>query len=333
MRILITGGTGFLGRALCRALLDGGHALTVLSRRPDSVRRLCGAAVTPLAALEAWPSEPFDAVVNLAGAPIAARRWSADRRAVLRASRVAATERLVAACARAGHPPAVLLSASAIGLYGDRGDAWLGEDEPAADDFLGGLCRDWEAAAQAAGALGTRVCLLRTGLVLHPSGGLLRMLLPAFRLGLGARLGNGRHWQSWIHLEDWLGLTLRLLADGRAEGAFNLTAPEPVTQAAFTAALAGALRRPAWAVAPAGLLRALLGERAQLLLASQRCTPRRAVAAGYRFRHPRLEFGKLLNPHLRSRSIRAGPLRAPSAPRRAADSSKVSTSSGSTPGW
>jgi uncharacterized protein (TIGR01777 family) len=235
--------------------------------------------------------------VNLAGAPIADRRWSAARRAVLRASRVAATERLVAACARAGHPPAVLLSASAVGFYGDRGDAWLDEDEPAADDFLGGLCRDWEAAAQAAGALGTRVCLLRTGLVLHPSGGLLRALLPAFRLGLGARLGNGRHWQSWIHLEDWLGLTLHLLADGRAEGAFNLTAPEPVTQAAFTAALAGALRRPAWAVAPAGLLRALLGERAQLLLASQRCTPRRALAAGYRFRHPRLEFGKLLAPN------------------------------------
>ena len=297
MRILITGGTGFLGRALCRALLDGGHALTVLSRRPDSVRRLCGAAVTPLAALEAWPSEPFDAVVNLAGAPIADRRWSAARRAVLRASRVEATERLVAACARAGHPPAVLLSASAVGFYGDRGDDWLDEDEPAADDFLGGLCRDWEAAAQAAGALGTRVCLLRTGLVLHPSGGLLRALLPAFRLGLGARLGNGRHWQSWIHLEDWLGLTLRLLADGRAEGAFNLTAPEPVTQAAFTAALAGALRRPAWAVAPASLLRALLGERAQLLLASQRCTPRRALAAGYRFRFPRLEFGKILAPN------------------------------------
>jgi len=297
MRILITGGTGFLGRALCRALLDGGHALTVLSRRPDSVRRLCGADVTPFATLEMWPSEPFDVVVNLAGAPIIDRRWSAARRAVLRASRIEATERLVAACARGGRPPAVLLSASAIGIYGDRGDDWLDEEAPAADDFLGELCRDWEAAAQAARALGTRVCLLRTGLVLHPSGGVLRAMLPAFRLGVGARLGNGRHWQSWIQLDDWLGLVLHLLADGQAEGAFNLTAPEPVTQAAFTAALAEALRRPAWAVAPAGLLRALLGERAILLLASQRCTPRRAQAAGYRFRYPRLEFGKLLTPN------------------------------------
>jgi len=290
MRILLTGGTGFLGRRLCAELLGAGHSLTVLSRRPEAVARLCGAAVRPLDGLEQWrEDDAFDAVVNLAGAPIFDRRWSDARKAELWSSRVAFTRSLVTRMAQARRPPPVLVSGSAIGFYGDRGDRVLTEQAEGSNDFLGRLCAEWEAVAAAAGAGGTRVCLVRTGLVLHPSGGLLRRMLLPFRCALGARLGDGRQWMSWIHLDDWTGLTVRLLTDAAAQGVYNLTAPEPVTNAAFTAALADAVHRPAWAVAPAGLLRGLLGERASLLLASQRVVPQRGEALGYRFRHARLD--------------------------------------------
>ena len=286
MRVLMTGGTGFLGRHLSAALLSQGHSLTVLSRRPVLVRRLCGAAVTPLASLAQWrDDEVFDAVVNLAGAPVFDRRWSASRKTLLRNSRVDFTQRLVAHMAQVRHPPSVLVSGSAIGIYGDQVDRMLTEEAQAADDFLGRLCVAWEDAASVACKRGARVCLIRTGLVLHPSGGVLRQMLLPFRCALGARLGDGRQWMSWIHLDDWVGLTLRLLTDPPAQGAYNLTAPEPVTNATFTTLLAATLRRPAWAVAPAWLMRGLLGERASLLLASQRVVPRRGESLGYRFRY------------------------------------------------
>lgn len=290
MRVLVTGGTGFLGRRLCAALLAQGHAVAVVSRqRAEAVRRVCGGAVSALEGLGALGAgEAFDAVVNLAGAPVFDRRWSAARKALLRESRVGFTRRLVARLAEAGQAPRVMLSASAVGIYGACGDRVLTEEEGAADDFLGGLCAAWEAAAEEAGNAGTRVCLLRTGLVLDPSGGVLRRMLPAFRCGLGARLGDGRQWMAWIGLEDWVGLALRLLEDGGAAGAYNLTAPEPVTNGAFTAALAAATGRPAWAAAPAWLLRGMLGERASMLLASQRAVPRRAEALGYRFKRATL---------------------------------------------
>jgi len=290
MRVLVTGGTGFLGRRLCAALLAQGHAVAVVSRRrPEAVLRICGGAVVPLAGLGAWEGgEAFDAVVNLAGAPVFDRRWSAARKALLRESRVGFTRRLVGRLAEARQPPRVLLSASAVGIYGDGGDRVLTEEARTADDFLGGLCADWEAAAEEAGGAGTRVCLLRTGLVLDRSGGVLGRMLPAFRCGLGARLGDGRQWMAWIGLEDWVGLALRLLEDEGAAGAYNLTAPEPVTNGAFTAALASAVGRPAWAAAPAWLLRGMLGERASMLLASQRAVPQRAAALGYRFKRETL---------------------------------------------
>lgn len=291
MRILITGGTGFLGRHLCGALRARGHELTVLSRQPERVRQLCGASVTPLAGLERMRSgDTYDAVVNLAGAPIFDRRWSAARKAELWESRVAFTRRLVAHLLALERPPPVLVSGSAIGIYGDRGEAVLTEDAGIAeDDFLGRLCAEWEAEATAARAGGVRVCTLRTGLVLHPSGGVLGRMLTPFRWALGARIGDGRQWMGWIHLDDWIGLVVRLLNEPQAQGPFNLTAPEPVTNAAFTAALARAVQRPAWGVVPAGLLRGLLGERASLLLDSQRAVPQRGEALGYRFQHPSLD--------------------------------------------
>ncbi|MDD4017556.1 MAG: TIGR01777 family oxidoreductase [Kiritimatiellae bacterium] len=292
MKILITGGTGFLGRSLCAALLEQGHAVTVLSRQSaDAVGRLCGGQVKPLSDLAAWRREEvFDAVVNLAGAPVFDRHWSAARKTLLWESRVGFTQRLVARMAETGAPPQVLLSASAVGIYGDCGERALTEEAAPAEDFLGRLCAAWEAAAMGSGRLGVRVCLLRTGLVLHASGGMLRRMRLPFRCGLGARLGDGRQWMSWIGLEDWVGVAMMLLEDGGAAGAYNLTAPQPVTNAEFTAALAQAVHRPALASAPAWLLRGLLGERASMLLGSQRALPQKALMSGYRFKKAKLAF-------------------------------------------
>lgn len=289
-QILVTGGTGFIGRPLCRALVAAGHHVTVLTRKPAKVRDKCGPGVSALASLDDWrPDMHFDAVINLAGEPIADAAWTARRKQQLRDSRIALTERLVVAMARAQHTPAVLLSGSAIGYYGDGGDRAFDESSPAAGDFAARLCADWENAALAAERLGVRVCLLRTGLVLDPSGGLLgRMQLP-FRFGLGARLGNGRQWMSWIAIEDYLSIVQRLLDDDGARGPFNMTAPQPVTNASFTSMLAAALHRPALLFAPAPVLRLALGERAPMLLGGQRVLPARLQGLGYEFRQASLD--------------------------------------------
>ena len=285
MRILITGGTGLIGRHLCRALLAEGHQLTVLSRRPETVTVKCGAAVQALATLDEWlPERTFEAVINLAGEPIVDAYWSPQRKQMLWDSRVTLTEKLVQRIAAAKQRPAVLLSGSAVGYYGDGGDAELDEAAGAGDDFAANLCKAWEAAASAAGSSGVRVCLLRTGLVLSKSGGLLgRMLLP-FRLGLGARLGDGRQWMSWVHIEDYVAMVLHLLRDAQAQGAFNMTAPHPVRNADFTRTLGLVLHRPALFVAPGWVLKLGMGERSALLLEGQRVLPKRFETAGFKFR-------------------------------------------------
>lgn len=290
MNILLTGGTGFIGRALCPALLAAGHEVTVLSRKPASVAARCGVGVQALAALADWrPERQFDAVINLAGEPIVDAAWSAARKQQLRASRIGLTQQLVARIVAAERRPAVLLSGSAIGIYGDAGAAPCAESARAAPDFAAQLCVDWEQAALAAEAHGVRVCLLRTGLVLDPAGGLLQKMLPAFRFGLGAQLGNGAQWMSWITRADYVAAVLALLADDQARGPFNLTAPQPVTNADFTRLLARTLHRPALFSAPAPLLKLALGERAPMLLGGQRVLPARLEAAGFRFRQPQLE--------------------------------------------
>jgi len=290
MHLLITGATGTLGRPLCATLQQTGHRVTVLSRqRPERVRSLCGPDAEVWSDLAAWtPERHFDAVVNLAGEPIADARWTAARKARLRDSRIALTEQLVQRIAAAHRRPAVLLSGSAVGVYGDGGERVFTEAAPPATDFAARLCADWEAAARPVQGLGLRLCWLRTGLVLARDGGLLaRMRLP-FSLGLGARLGDGRQWMSWIHEDDWRALLLHLLADPQASGAFNLTAPQPVTNAEFTAALARALHRPAFLAAPAWALKLAAGEMAPLLLGGQRVLPAHAQARGFHFRHPEL---------------------------------------------
>lgn len=290
MRILITGGTGLIGRHLCKALLGEGHDLTVYSRSPRSVAERCGAAVHAMGALAEWtPDVVFDAVINLAGEPIVDARWTESRKQVLRDSRIALTGELVQRIAAAEHKPAVLLSGSAIGYYGGRGDEELSEDSGAGADFPARLCVDWEEAALAAERYGVRVCLLRTGLILSKDGGLLARMVPPFKMGMGTRLGDGRQWMSWIHIDDYVASVLRLLCDKQMRGAYNMTAPAPVTNKEFTAVLAAVLHRPAPFVVPASLLKLSLGESASLLLEGQRVLPKRMLAAGQTVRFEKLE--------------------------------------------
>lgn len=309
MQILITGGTGLIGKQLCKALLAEGHELTVFSRNPASVPVKCGAGVHAMAALGEWhPGQTFDAVINLAGEPIVDARWTARRKQVLWASRVTLTGELVKHIATAGRKPAVLLSGSAVGYYGNRGDTAMYEAADAGEDFAARLCKAWEDAARGAEQVGVRVCRLRTGLILSNKGGLLGRMLPAFKLGLGARLGNGKQWMSWVHIDDYVAMVLKLLHDSfasgdhanlaRASGPYNMTAPQPVTNAEFTTAFAKALHRPALFAAPAPLLRLAMGERACLLLEGQKVLPGKMTAAGYRFKFSNLDealsdlFGK-----------------------------------------
>jgi uncharacterized protein (TIGR01777 family) len=284
MHILLTGGTGLIGRSLCRYWLAQGHDVVVYSRQPEQVPRLCGRSVRGIRKLAEYGEQPLDAVVNLAGAPIADRPWTSKRKALLLASRIALTAQLVSWLGARANKPQVLLSGSAVGWYGDGGEHLLGEDSPAlGDDFAAQLCAAWEFEAQQAKALGIRVVLLRTGLVLARDGGFLARLLLPFKFGLGGRLGNGRQWMPWIHLADQVALIDFLLRQSDASGAFNACAPQPVRNSEFTQALGRVLHRPTLLPVPAFLLRGLLGELAGLLLGGQRALPSRLTAAGFVF--------------------------------------------------
>lgn len=289
MQILITGGTGLIGRRLCAALSAEGHALTVLSRKPETVAPKCGAGVRAMKDLAEWQSEQyFDAVINLAGEPIVDSRWTEKRKQVLWDSRVTLTVALIERISQAQSKPKVLLSGSATGYYGNTGDTAVDETATPGADFGARLCAAWEDAARQATLHGVRVCLLRTGLVLSKQGGLLGRMLPSFKLGLGARLGNGRQWMSWIHIDDYVAGVLHLLKDTSASGPYNMTAPQPVSNSDFTRDLAEALHRPALVVAPAWLLRLALGEMAELLIGGQKVLPIQLQALGFQFRHPEL---------------------------------------------
>ncbi|UTH35578.1 TIGR01777 family oxidoreductase [Pseudomonas sp. KHPS1] len=290
MHILLTGGTGLIGRALCAHWVEHGHRLTVWSREPGNVAGLCGPAVRGIGRLEELAEEPLDAVVNLAGAPIADRPWSSKRKALLWASRIGLTEQLLNWLKSREQRPALLLSGSAVGWYGDGGERELHEDTPqVTDDFAAQLCGAWEETAQRAEELGMRVVLVRTGLVLSADGGMLKRLLLPFRLGLGGRLGDGRQWMPWIHIADQIGLMDFLLQQEAAQGPYNACAPLPVRNAEFTKALGQALSRPAILPVPAFALRAGLGELSELLLGGQRAVPKRLLEAGFSFRFTHLD--------------------------------------------
>jgi len=299
MQVALTGGTGFIGRALLRRLLEQGHTVRLAGRRrpPDLDAPV---AFSHWDVLAGGPPAEFlegaEAVIHMAGEPVA-QRWTAKAKARIRASRVEATRQLVQALAETAQRPRTLVCASAIGIYGARGDEWLSEDSPPGRGFLAELAQAWEMEARAAEAWGLRVVRLRIGVVLGPDGGALARMLPVFRLGLGGKLGSGRQWMSWIHLHDLIELILWAVGETRLCGAVNATAPNPVSNAEFTRVLAQVLRRPAIMRVPAFALRMALGEMASVLLDSQRVRPEAALVARFQFRWP--ELGPALGDLLR----------------------------------
>ncbi len=290
MKILVTGSSGLVGTALVRALGRDGHMVCRLMR-PESaaneeVKDGFNVAWNPATGELGGAGVGPDAVVNLAGASIADGRWSAERKQVLRSSRIGTTRALVEALAKMNVRPSVLVSASAIGIYGNRGDELLTEESKVGTDFLAELARDWEAEVLKAEALGIRVVLARLGIILSREGGALAKVLLPFKLGAGGRLGSGQQWMSWVTLDDVVGILRMAIEKVAVRGAVNVVAPQPVKNAEFTKMLAKALHRPALFPAPGFALRLALGEMADaLLLSSQRVAPQRVQQAGFRFAH------------------------------------------------
>lgn len=289
MKILITGGTGFIGRRLV-AHLKVQHEVMVLTRQGSRAYDLLGHDVKLLDNLDRLDDlNDVDIVINLAGEPIAAGRWSESRKQLLCNSRWLLTEQLVDLIKLSNRPPRLLLNASAIGWYGRQGDEPLDEGfgQPH-DEFTHRLCQRWEQLALQARSPQTRVCILRIGLVLGPDGGALPKLLPPYRLGLGGPMGSGRQVMSWIHIQDLVRAMLFLLEHEECDGIFNGTAPQPVDNRTFSQSLARSLRRPHLLCVPAGALRLLMGESADLLLTGQHVLPARLQQAGFHFTYPEL---------------------------------------------
>ncbi len=290
MHILITGGTGFIGSYLCPALLADGHQLTLLTRRPQKALTTYGERLRAVRRLdEIRPDERLDAVINLAGEGIADRPWTSQRKQELFASRVTLTEELVVWLKRREQKPTVMLQGSAVGWYGNQGDKILEEDADAVPEFTHRLCRDWEAAARPVERQKIRLCILRTGLVLGAKGGMLKRMLPLFGLGLGAKLGSGEQYMSWIAASDYVAIVRFLLGEPGLAGVFNVTAPKPVANAEFTRTLAQQLHRPALLSVPVPVLRIGMGEMADLLLHGQRVLPSRLLSARFAFKYRTLD--------------------------------------------
>jgi uncharacterized protein (TIGR01777 family) len=301
MKIVIAGGSGFLGRALTARLEVDGHDVVVLTRRPAAtsgrVRRVVwqpdGTAPPPEAGQPtSWAREleDADAVVNLAGEGIADRRWTASRKRALLESRVHSTRSLVAAIRAGSRRPHTFVQASAVGYYGAAGDEVLDESSPPGSDFFAGICMNWEAEARAVEALGCRLVIIRNGVVLARYGGALKRMLPPFLFFVGGPIATGRQYFSWIELDDWTALVAWAIATTSVTGALNGTAPEPVTNAQFAKALGRAVGRPSWIPVPGFVLRLLVGELADAgLINGQRVTPKRALSLGFTFRYPSID--------------------------------------------
>jgi len=285
MKILITGGTGFIGKTLCPFLLAKNHQLTVLSRRPKQVPALCGKSVNAISHIEhLTASDSFHAIINLAGEGIADARWSKARKQKLLNSRINTTKQLIAYINRADIKPEVLISGSAVGYYGNSGSKILNEQSLPHEEFSHHLCALWESAAIKAEKLSVRTCIVRTGLVIGNDGGFVKRMLLPFKLGLGGPIADGQQWMSWIHRSDYIAIINKLLNSATLQGVFNATAPEPVTNAEFTKTLAQVLKKPAFIPAPALLVKILLGEMAELLISGQRVLPARLEKAGFEFK-------------------------------------------------
>lgn len=287
--VLVTGATGFIGSRVCDALVERGDAFGILSRNPRRAREQFSAAKS----VYDWDTgaealSGMDAVIHLAGESIAGR-WTAEKKRRIRESRITSTRRLVGLLTDAEAKPSVLVCASAIGYYGDSGDARFTEASPAGNDFLAEVCHDWETEALKATELGIRVVTVRIGLVLGNGGGLLTQVLPPFKMGVGGKLGSGNQWMSWIHVEDVVGILLHAMDSESVNGPLNATAPAPVRNTEFTRTLGSVLRRPTLFPVPKFGLALLMGEFADFVVLSQRVLPEKTEASGYEFQHRTLE--------------------------------------------
>lgn len=292
MKLVITGGTGFIGSVLSTRLLERGHSLTLLSRSSSRGTTSSNKRWVTWNPPSPGPWEQVvdgaDGVINLAGEPIAAKRWTETQKEKIRSSRVDTTRALVTAISKVKEKPKFLLSASAVGYYGPHGDETLTEESGPGNDFLSRVCVEWENEAKKAEDYGLRVIRLRTGIVLGKGGGALAKMVLPFKLFIGGHLGKGKQWMPWIQLEDEVGLILFLMENSNAHGAVNATAPNPVTMKEFCKTLGDVLNRPSWAPVPAFALYLLLGEMADMLLTGQRVLPAAAQKLGYSFRYPTL---------------------------------------------
>ncbi|PSU32250.1 TIGR01777 family oxidoreductase [Photobacterium lutimaris] len=288
MKILMTGGTGFIGSALINALDE--HEVTVLSRNPAKASQTLGGRINAVASLDQFDNlDGFDAVINLAGEPIINKRWSQQQKKKICHSRWDLTTQLVEKIQAGSQPPHTFISGSAVGIYGNQQDTVIDESFAVSrqvnhDDFAHHVCQRWEEIAMQAGSEKTRVCLLRTGIVLGKHGGALAKMLPPYQLGLGGPIGDGSQYTPWIHLQDMVAAIVFLLETPSADGAFNLTAPQPVTNKVFSQTLAKALRRPHVLFTPAFVLKLALGEASSLLLEGQRAIPHKLETLGFAFR-------------------------------------------------
>jgi uncharacterized protein (TIGR01777 family) len=296
VKIVIAGGTGFIGRALSADLLGGGHRVTVLTRDPeriaagrsDGVQGVQYALWDPMSARVSW-IEGADAIINLAGESIGARRWTRAQKARIVGSRVGATRSLVAACRSAGTPPSVFVSASGVGYYGNVDEGEVTEDHPPGDDFLATTCRQWEAEAMKAEALGIRTVCVRSGVVLGDRGGALDRMKVPFRLFVGGTIGSGRQWFPWIHRRDLVAALRFAIEQDTIAGPVNATSPGAVRMKEFCRTLGSVLRRPCWFPVPAPLLRIVLGEFSETVLTGQKAVPMRLLTSGFPFSFPTLE--------------------------------------------
>ena len=287
--VLITGATGFIGSRVCDALVERGDAFGVLSRNPTRAREKFSTAK----GVHGWDTgaevlSGVDAIIHLAGETIAGR-WNADKKRRIRESRVTSTQQLVALLTAAETKPSTLVCASAIGYYGDSGDAQFTETSPAGTDFLAEVCQEWEGEALKATELGIRVVTVRIGLVLGNGGGLLAQVLPPFKMGVGGKLGSGNQWMSWIHVDDVVGILLHAMDTASVSGALNATAPAPVRNIEFTKTLGAVLGRPTLFPVPTFGLKLMMGEFADFVVLSQKILPEKTEGSGYTFQHRTLE--------------------------------------------
>lgn len=293
-KVLITGATGFIGKRVCDTLQTKDYVVSAVSRDPERAKE----KLQSVEEIYAWQPEteqlPSDAisegqaVIHLAGEPIAGR-WNAKKKQRIRDSRVLSTQNLVSSLTSSESKPDVLVCASAIGLYGATGEDSLTEESSAGTDFLAEVCQEWEAEGQKASELGIRVVHVRIGLVLGLGGGLLEQVLPPFKIGAGGKLGSGKQWMSWIHIDDVVGIIMHSLENEEIQGALNATAPNPVRNIEFTQTLGSVLRKPAIFPVPAFGLRLLMGEFAEFVVLSQNVLPEKTEASGYEFQYSTLE--------------------------------------------